>query len=106
MATDNPDRDAIIKLAREIEPDFDKDIDGPGPYERSGDRQLTVAIEVISLGGGEDENRFSADDSLLWHRVGRFVAAQDDLGFWVLVETANVEEARKKIRALAGWGGQ
>lgn len=93
------ERAAIMGVAREIDPAFDTELTGPGRFERCEDRALAAAIELLIGGGCEDDSGYDGN-GLLWTRIGCWLAARTEDGFWVNCGFEGAEDAAQKLDEL------
>lgn len=89
----------VIVDAVRLEPGIDPDASESSRFERCSDRPLALAIETIVNHGCQDEYVFDSNDTC-WERVDRWLAAQDECGFWVVEQFLSPDEAAAKLAEL------
>lgn len=97
------ERASIIDLARELDREaMTEDISGPGKFDGSTDRELALALEIISGHGAADETAGDVETSY-GHgaRVGRIILWTDTQGFLSTAVYADESEAMHALE-IAG----
>ena len=89
----------IIAQAVEVEPTTDPDESESSRFERCSDRPLALALVTIIGHGLQDAYGWDSNDAA-WDRVGRWLVAQTDDGFYVVEEFVSDAEAHAKLKEI------